>query len=53
MRDNSNWTLRFNRTSRDAIGYDLKSSDFKSENEEWFYVAVCIFIGGVLGAVFF
>jgi hypothetical protein len=34
MRDNSNWTLRFNRTSKEAIGRDLRPEDFESEGGE-------------------
>jgi hypothetical protein len=36
MRDNSNWTLRFNRTSKEAIGRDLRPEDFESEGSELF-----------------
>jgi hypothetical protein len=53
MRDNSNWTLRFNRTSKEAIGRDLRPEDFESEGGAFLYIAVLVTIGGVLGAIFF
>lgn len=53
MRDNSNWTLRFNRTSKEAIGRDLRPEDFESEGGALFYIAILLTVGGVLGAIFF
>jgi len=51
MKDNSNWTLRFNRSSKEAFGYDLKPSDFKQEHEYRFYVAGVVFIAGILAVL--
>jgi hypothetical protein len=53
MRDNSNWTLRFNRTSKEAIGRDLRPEDFESEGSALLYIAILLTVGGVLGAIFF
>jgi len=61
MKDNSNWNLRFNRSSKQFLGYSLKSKDFKrgsypyfvSEGEFCLVIAVLIVLSGVLGAIFF
>lgn len=52
---NSNQTLRFNRTSRDAFGHQIHFDDSwvgKSHALETAIIAVCIFAAGfVLGVV--
>jgi hypothetical protein len=53
MRDNSNWTLRFNRSSKEIYGCNLNSDDFKEEKNPTFYVGLLIFVAGVLGVIFF
>ncbi len=53
MKDNSNWTLRFNRSSKEAFGRSLKKEDFESEGEALFYIALLLVVAGVLGTVFF
>jgi hypothetical protein len=52
MRDNSNWTLRFNRSSKEIYGCNLNSDDFKEEKNPTFYVSLLIFVAGVLGVIF-
>lgn len=34
MKNNSNWTLRWPRTSREAIGYELKNWHFPPDNPD-------------------
>jgi hypothetical protein len=53
MKDNSNWNLKFNRSSKDIYGCNLTSDDFKEEKNPTFYVGLLIFVAGVLGVIFF
>lgn len=52
MKDNSNWNLKFNRSSKDVYGRNLTSDDFKEEKNPTFYVGLLIFVAGVLGVIF-
>jgi hypothetical protein len=47
---NSNYTLRFPRTSREAFGYSVKRSEFEGDRGDRFVAIVCaIGIAFVLG----
>jgi len=50
--DRSNWTLRFNRNSRDIYGRALKKSDFIDEEARATFVAVVWFIVGLMIGAF-
>ena len=52
MKDNSNWNLKFNRSSKDIYGRSLNSDDFKEEKNPKFYVCLLIFVACVLGVIF-
>jgi|GEM_PF-4356256 hypothetical protein len=50
--DRSNWTLRFNRNSRDIYGRALKKSDFIDEEARATFAAVVWFIVGLIVGTF-
>jgi len=53
MRDNSNWNLKFNRSSKDSYGCNLTSDDLREEKNTTLYVGVLMVVAETLGVIFF